>query len=116
MKGRFVKIGVILACVLALIAPASTAFAVAGSSNDSQVAGLAHSTTKKVHRWGPYFVDAPPPRLEHPLPFRINATALAAVGACLLALSLWGGWQTRHRCTSCGYCPIYCRCDEIESR
>jgi hypothetical protein len=47
------------------------------------------------------------------LPFGVDATAVAAVVGCLALLVLWAVWQNRHRCESCGYCPAWCRCDEL---
>lgn len=55
----------------------------------------------------------------HPMhvPFALNITAVAAGAACLAVLAGWGWWQKRHRCVTCGYCPVWCRCDELaESR
>jgi heme exporter protein D len=47
------------------------------------------------------------------LPFGVDTTAVVAVVACLAVLVLWAVWQRRHRCDSCGYCPAWCRCDEL---
>jgi hypothetical protein len=55
----------------------------------------------------------PAGRRDAPLPFRLDVTALAGVGGCLLVLGAWGFWQTRRRCTTCGYCPAFCGCDEL---
>ncbi len=113
MKGPFVTTLVVLACVLALLSPATIATARADAAQPP--GAYPHTTAKRVHRWGPLWVAAPPQRLAHPLPFGLDITALGAVGGCILVLAFWGGWQTSHRCSSCGYCPVFCRCDEVTS-
>ena len=50
------------------------------------------------------------------LPVSLDRTAFAAFVACLLALAAWAAWQTHHRCETCGYCPIWCRCDDLAHR
>ena len=110
MKGTFRNAIAVVACIAALLAPVSVGEALAAPGH---VGAYPHSTTKRVHRWGPYWVAAPPAKLAHPLPVRINPLALAAVTACVLVLASWGLWQTRNRCSSCGYCPVFCRCDEL---
>ena len=58
----------------------------------------------------------PPPPHPLTLPFTVDPLAAAAALACGAALAAWCWWQTRHRCDSCGYCPIWCRCDELPDR
>ena len=50
------------------------------------------------------------------IPIAIDPVAAAAVIACGAAIALWCWWQRSHRCDSCGYCPIWCRCHELPDR
>lgn len=54
-----------------------------------------------------------PPPQPVALPFTVDPLAAAAAVACAAALAMWCWWQRRHRCHSCGYCPVWCRCDEL---
>jgi hypothetical protein len=110
MKGTIAKAIAVIVFSVALLTAASIAAASAASHGHPTPK---HAVAKKVHRYGPYWVSAPPPATSHPLPFRIDVTAVGAVGGCLLVLASWGIWQTRRRCTTCGYCPAFCGCDEL---
>jgi hypothetical protein len=50
---------------------------------------------------------------DRELPFALNLEAVAAVALLLAVLALWGWWQNRNRCQSCGHCPAWCRCHEL---
>ena len=112
MKGTLLTTAVVLTCALVLVAPMSVASARADAPQPP--GSYPHTTAKRVHRWGPLWVPAPP-KHRAPLPFSINASALGAVAVCIGVLAFWGNWQTRHRCASCGYCPMFCQCDEVTS-
>jgi hypothetical protein len=46
----------------------------------------------------------------------LDPAAAIAVLACLAVLAFWGMWQSSHCCSGCGYCPAWCRCDELARR
>jgi hypothetical protein len=111
MKGTIAKAIAVILFSVALLTAVSIAAASAASHN--QPAPKHAQVAKRVHRYGPYWVPAPPAHANHSLPFRLDLTSLGAVGGCLLVLASWGVWQTRRRCTTCGYCPAFCGCDEL---
>ena len=46
----------------------------------------------------------------------LDPATVIAVLACLAVLAFWGTWQSSHRCSGCGYCPAWCRCDDLAGR
>jgi hypothetical protein len=112
MKGTIVKTIAAVICGIALLALVSMAAASAASQ---------HPSSAHHHRTGhaqmsahsAYVVGEPAAKHDPPLPFQLNVTALAGVGGCLIVLGAWGFWQTKRRCTTCGYCPAFCGCDEL---
>jgi hypothetical protein len=100
-----------ITAVLCAIGVAVTGAALSLSSRMDQhpaSAPVRHAAARHHHH-------LPPP---HPLtlPFTVDPLAAAAALTCGAALAAWCWWQTRHRCDSCGYCPIWCRCDELPDR
>jgi hypothetical protein len=67
-------------------------------------AHVRHVTVRHHHQ--------PPPQ-PLSLPFTIDPLGAAAAVACCAVLAAWCWWQRSHRCGSCGYCPAFCRCDEL---
>ena len=111
MSGTIARAIVVIAFGIALLTAVSIAAASAASHHHARPAHP--QAAKRVHRYGPYGVAAPPSATNHRLPFRLDLTAVIAVGGCLLVLGSWGVWQTRRRCSTCGCCPAFCGCDEL---
>ena len=112
MRGTVARIIAVIAFSVVLLT-ALPIGAAAAASHGTPAAHHAPVAVKKVHRWGPYWVPATPGAGGQGLPFRFDLTAVGAFGGCLLLLASWGVWQTRRRCTTCGYCPAFCGCDEL---
>jgi hypothetical protein len=111
-KRRLVPTLVTLAFVAVLVTPS---VAHASAAEYQAKSWAAKSTHKRVHRWGPLWVDAPPKALP-PLPFSVDPEAALVVGGCLVVLMYWVAWQNRNRCDDCGYAPMFCRCEKVVRR
>ena len=108
MQVTITKVIVTVVCTVALI----TVVSLLAASATPHPAPAAHRTPAHlVPR--PHRTQAAAAQPGSPFPFHIDLTALAGVGGCLVVLCAWGVWQTRRRCTTCGYCPVFCGCDEL---
>jgi hypothetical protein len=38
--------------------------------------------------------------------------SLPVAGWCIVLRGWWAWMQSESRCTDCGYCPVWCGCDE----
>lgn len=111
MKGTIVKTIAAVICGIALLSLVSITAASAASHRQ---ASAHHHRAGQPQTAHPVFVlGQPAAKHDPPLPFRFNVTALLGIGGCLIVLGAWGFWQTRRRCTTCGYCPAFCGCDEL---
>jgi len=45
-------------------------------------------------------------------PFTIDVYAFGAFVCCLVLPGWWAWMQGASRCADCGYCPVWCGCDE----
>lgn len=43
--------------------------------------------------------------------FTIDVYALGAFACCAVLLLWWVWMQSEHRCTDCGYVPVWCGCE-----
>lgn len=102
-----------IVCIIVVLIGAAAGVAVATMSGPAMTSPAHEKPIKKIHRYGPYWVPAPPASSKPVLPFKVDTTSVAAFGGCLLVLASWGIWQTRRRCARCGYCPAFCACDEL---
>jgi len=110
MKGTIVKTVAAVICGVALLTLVSIA---AASAASPRPASAHHHRARQSQARPPYVLGQPAARHDQPLPFRFDVTALAGVGGCLVVLGGWALWQTKRRCTTCGYCPVFCGCDEL---
>jgi hypothetical protein len=112
-RGVLIKTAAAVVAVAFVIGAVAVGVRTAGPSGAS---ALSHphavaSTTQTSHR--KHGVRLRESDGDAVLPVSLDPTPFAAVVACLLGLSAWAVWQTRHRCATCGYCPIWCRCDDV---
>jgi hypothetical protein len=114
MKGTIVKTIAAVICGIALLSLVSIAAASAASQRPPSAHHHRAGQAQPAH--SAYVVDQPAARHDPPLPFQFNVTALAGIAGCLIVLGAWGVWQTKRRCTTCGYCPAFCGCDELAHR
>jgi hypothetical protein len=114
MKGTIVKTIAAVICGIALLSLVSIT---AASAASQRPASTNHHRAGHAQPVRPaYVLGQPAARHYSPLPFQFNVTALAGIAGCLIVLGAWGIWQTRRRCTTCGYCPVFCGCDELAHR
>ena len=69
---------------------------------------------QRAHNTAAVAVAAAPAHPHHAtfsLPVTLNLTAVLAILGCLMALATWAVWQRRHRCSDCGYAPVFCQCE-----
>jgi hypothetical protein len=52
---------------------------------------------------------------QNQLHFVLQGDAVIAAVLCLVLLLWWAGWQRKHRCDDCGFCPIFCHCEHERS-
>jgi hypothetical protein len=45
------------------------------------------------------------------VPITVDSWALGATVCCLLLVIWWVCVHVASRCSDCGYCPVWCRCD-----
>ena len=110
MKGTIVKTIAAVICGVALLTLVSIA---AASAASQRTASSRHHRVTQGVAHPAYVLGHTVAKNGTPLPFLFDVTALGGVGGCLLVLGAWGFWQTKRRCTTCGYCPAFCGCDEL---
>jgi hypothetical protein len=102
-----------IVCIIVVLIGAALGVAVAATSGPAMAPPAHAQPIKKIHRYGPYWAPVMSASSNPKLPFKVDTTSLVAFGGCLVALGSWGIWQTKRRCTRCGYCPAFCGCDEL---
>ncbi|HYX84632.1 MAG TPA: hypothetical protein VE777_06655 [Gaiellales bacterium] len=46
------------------------------------------------------------------VPFTVDVWALGATVCCVVLLCWWVHMQCASRCDDCGYCHVWCQCDD----